>query len=33
VPNNPVTLGLELPGRRNRYLIAGDVDWFVLILP
>ena len=33
VPNNPVTLGLGLPGRLNRYLIAGDVDWFVLTLP
>jgi hypothetical protein len=31
VPLNPVTIHLN--EKLNRYLLAGDVDWFVLILP
>ncbi len=33
VPTRPVVLGFGREGRLNRYLTAGDVDWFVLTLP
>jgi hypothetical protein len=33
VPTNPATLALGMGGQLNRWLDAGDVDWFKLVLP
>lgn len=31
VPSNPIPIAID--GKLNRYLTAGDVDWFTLTLP
>lgn len=33
VPNRPVSITADASTGLNRYLTAGDVDWFVLVLP
>ena len=33
VPNRPVVLAADAGTGLNRYISAGDVDWFTITLP